>query len=72
QGDIDRQAIAGALATATHGTGAQLPCLAAELASFRLVTAEGEVLDCSPTQNADVFAGGRVALGLLGVLSEVT
>jgi FAD-linked oxidoreductase len=72
QGDIDRQSIAGALSTATHGTGITLPCLAAELTSFRLATAEGQVLVCSPTENAEIFAAGRVSLGLLGVLSEVT
>jgi FAD-linked oxidoreductase len=72
QGDIDRQSIAGALSTATHGTGITLPCIAAELTSFRLVTADGQVLTCSSSENAELFAAGRVSLGLLGVLSEVT
>jgi FAD-linked oxidoreductase len=72
QGDIDRQSIAGALATGTHGTGKTLPCIAAEVTAFRLVTADGGVLTCSPQENAEVFAAGRVSLGLLGVLSEVT
>ena len=34
---------------------------------FRLVTADGEVLNCSPHENVEVFYGGRVNLGLLGV-----
>jgi FAD-linked oxidoreductase len=72
QGDIDRQSIAGALSTATHGTGKDLPCLAAELTAFRLVTADGEVLTCSPHENSEIFYAGRVSLGLFGVLSEVT
>jgi FAD-linked oxidoreductase len=72
QGDIDRQSIAGALSTATHGTGKDLPCLAAEIVSFRLVTADGDVLTCSPHENVEVFQAGRVGLGLFGVFSEVT
>lgn len=72
QGDIDRQSLAGALSTGTHGTGLDLPCLSAEVASFRIVTGRGEVLNCSPTENADVFAGGRVSFGALGILTEVT
>jgi FAD-linked oxidoreductase len=72
QGDIDRQSIAGALSTATHGTGKDLPCLAAEMVGFRLVTAGGDILNCTPHENIDVFYGGRVSLGLFGVLSEVT
>jgi len=72
QGDIDRQTIGGALATGTHGTGPTLGSLSAELAGFRLVTSEGEVLDCSRTSNPDVWAAGCVSLGSLGVMSEVT
>jgi FAD/FMN-containing dehydrogenase len=43
QGDIDRQAIAGALATGTHGTGATLGSLSTQALGFSLVMADGEV-----------------------------
>lgn len=72
QGDIDRQAIAGAVGTGTHGTGPSLGSLSSEVTGFRLVTANGEVLDCSPTSNADVWQAGRVSFGSLGVMSEIT
>ncbi|MBS0392967.1 MAG: oxidoreductase, partial [Proteobacteria bacterium] len=39
---------------------------------FRLVTARGDVLDCSPTSHADVFAAARVGLGAFGVITRVT
>src|SRR6185503_4258911 len=72
QGDIDRQAIAGAVGTGTHGTGPTLGSLSAEVAGFRLVTANGDVLDCSANSNADVWSAGRVSFGSLGVMSEIT
>jgi FAD-linked oxidoreductase len=72
QGDIDRQAIAGAVSTGTHGTGPTLGSLSSEVQGFRLVTARGEVITCSPTENAEVWEGGRTSLGVLGVFSEIT
>jgi len=71
-GDIDRQTVAGALSTGTHGTGARFGGLATQLRGFELVLADGTLLRCSATENADVFAGGRIGLGALGVLSTVT
>lgn len=72
QGDIDRQSLAGAIATGTHGTGIGLGCLSSLVTHFDLMTAEGEVLSCSQTQNVDIFAAGRVALGSLGILLKIT
>ncbi|MGY1805533.1 D-arabinono-1,4-lactone oxidase [Blastococcus sp. SYSU D00922] len=71
-GDIDRQTVSGALSTSTHGTGARFGGLATQLRGFELVLADGSLLRCSATENADVFAAGRIGLGALGVLSTVT
>jgi FAD-linked oxidoreductase len=71
-GDIDRQTVAGAVSTGTHGTGAGFGGLATQVRGFELVLADGSLLRCSPTEHADVFAAGRVGLGALGVLSTVT
>jgi FAD-linked oxidoreductase len=71
-GDIDRQTLAGVVGTGTHGTGRSLRCFSAEVAGFRLLLASGEVLHCSESENADVFAAGRTSLGALGVMTEIT
>lgn len=71
-GDIDRQTIAGAISTGTHGSGGVMASLAAQVAALELVTGTGEVLHASETQNPDVFAVARVGLGALGVITAVT
>lgn len=71
-GDIDRQSVAGVLATATHGTGLELPCIAGGATALRLVTADGEALECSETENTDLFRAAAVSLGMLGVVTQVT
>ena len=71
QGDIDRQSLAGAIATGTHGTGLELPCLSALVKGFELLTAQGELIQCSAEQNSEIFQAGRVSLGSLGVLTHV-
>jgi FAD-linked oxidoreductase len=71
-GDIDRQTLAGVVSTGTHGTGRTLKNFSAEVAGFRLVLASGEVVRCSPDENAEIFEGGRASLGTFGVLIEIT
>jgi L-gulonolactone oxidase len=71
-GDVDRQTVAGALSTGTHGTGAAFGGLATQLRACELVLADGALLRCSPTEHAEVFSAARVGLGALGVLSTVT
>jgi L-gulonolactone oxidase len=71
-GDIDRQSIAGAIATATHGTGATFGGLATFVRALELVTADGEVLRCSATEDPEIFHAARVGLGALGVVTKVT
>ena len=71
-GDIDRQTLAGVVGTGTHGTGRTLGSLSSAVAGFRIILADGSVLSCSPTENAEIFAAGRVAMGTLGVMTEIT
>lgn len=70
--DIDEQSLAGAIATATHGTGAQLTCMSNQVVGLQLVLANGELLECNAKQNTEVFKAAQVNLGALGVVSQVT
>jgi L-gulonolactone oxidase len=72
QGDIDAQTLAGATATATHGTGVTFQNLSAGIAALRLVTAAGDVLELSPESDPDAFLAARVGVGALGVVSAIT
>lgn len=67
QGDVNPQALAGAIATGTHGTGEALGSLSTQACGFRLMTAEGQVVDCGPDLNADLYQAQRLSLGLFGV-----
>ena len=71
-GDIDRQTVAGALATGTHGTGARFGGLATQVRGLELVTPAGEVLACDADRHPEIFAAARVGLGALGVVTRVT
>lgn len=70
--DIDMQSLAGAISTATHGTGAALPALHADVTAMRLVTPQGDVMDWQQERDADQMAAARVSLGSLGVITQVT
>lgn len=72
QGDIDTQAFAGAIATGTHGSGKGLGSLSSTLCATRVVDGRGEVHDLSAEANPDIFPAFQVALGLLGVMTQVT
>jgi L-gulono-1,4-lactone dehydrogenase len=72
QGDIDAQSLAGALATATHGTGASFQNLSARVVGMRLVTGTGEVVDLTEDADPDGLRAARVSIGALGVASTVT
>ncbi|OTG67313.1 D-arabinono-1,4-lactone oxidase [Acinetobacter silvestris] len=71
QGDIDQQSLAGAVSTGTHGTGEGLYCISGYVEDFELLTASGELLQCSRTEHPEIFAAGRVALGSLGILTKI-
>ena len=70
-GDIDRQTLAGAISTATHGTGAEFRNLSAQVEALELVLADGSLLEVSeqtrPGRLSSSPGGARGAGGdLLG------
>ncbi|MCR8897836.1 FAD-binding protein [Gordonia sp. GONU] len=69
-GDVDRQTIAGAISTGTHGTGLGFGGISTQIAGVKLVNGRGEIVTVGP-DDPDLPA---VALGLgaLGVLVEIT
>ena len=71
-GDIAYQTIAGATSTGTHGTGAALRGLAAQIVAMRIVTADGSVIACDADNEPEVFRCARVGIGALGIVSTVT
>jgi alditol oxidase len=64
--------IAGACATATHGSGVRNGSLASAVSVIELVKAGGEVVTLSREKDRDLFAGAVVHLGSLGVVTKVT
>jgi len=69
--DIDRQTLAGAISTATHGTGLGLNTLSAYVTGLRLVTPTGKVLELDAAKEPSLFAAAQVSLGALGFVTEV-
>jgi FAD-linked oxidoreductase len=69
--DIDRQTVAGAIATGTHGTGVTLQALSSFITSLRLVTPNGSVMDIDSTEQ-DLLHAARVNVGALGIVTQVT
>ena len=69
QGDVDPQTLAGAISTATHGTGRLFRNLSSQVVGVRLVTGGGDVLDI---RDDDELRAARVGLGALGAISAVT
>src|SRR5260370_11762380 len=72
QGDIDTQAIAGALSTGTHGTGITLGCLSSQAVGMRLVQPDGSVVDIDADRDPETMAAAQISIGTLGVISTIT
>jgi len=64
--------IAGACATATHGSGINNGNLASAVAALEFIDAKGELVSLSRTQNPEIFGGAVVHLGGLGVITQLT
>ena len=72
QASLPHVTIAGACATATHGSGAKLGNLATAVAAIEFIDAEGDLVTLSREKNPDTFPGAAVSLGALGVITKLT
>jgi xylitol oxidase len=63
--------VAGAITTATHGSGVQNGNLSTQVAALEIVTADGNVVNLSK-QDGDMFFAAVVGLGAIGVITRVT
>lgn len=70
-GDIDRQSLAGALTTGTHGSGTGFGILATQVEELSLIDGLGNPHTCSRTQAPELFRAALVSMGLLGVITEL-
>lgn len=71
-GDIDTQTIAGATATATHGTGAKLQNISAALHSVEVMLADGSRVELNEQTDPDGWKAARVSIGALGIVTATT
>ncbi|MGG0754188.1 D-arabinono-1,4-lactone oxidase [Brevibacillus laterosporus] len=70
-GDINAQSIGGAISTGTHGTGIQFGSVSTQVVGLTVVTAQGDILECSETYHPELFRALQVSLGLLGIIVKV-
>lgn len=71
QGDIDVQALAGAISTGTHGTGPTLGSLSTMVRGLRLIDGRGDLIDIDDSMPA-MLRAGSLALGTIGVILSIT
>ncbi|MGQ7785881.1 D-arabinono-1,4-lactone oxidase [Nesterenkonia sp. K-15-9-6] len=75
-GDVDYQAIAGAVGTGTHGSGVRLGNLSSTVVGGELIDGRGEAVafgeDAGGDTDDPLLRAAQVSLGALGVLTRLT
>jgi L-gulonolactone oxidase len=71
-GDIDRQTLAGAIATGTHGTGIEIGSTSSQVVGLTLVDGTGEMRELDARRTPTLFPSAQIGLGALGVVTSVT
>ncbi|CAM5130781.1 unnamed protein product [Natator depressus] len=71
-GAVSEVAAAGVIGTGTHNTGIKHGILPTQVVALTLLTASGEILECSESVNAEIFQAARLHLGCLGVVLTIT
>ncbi len=70
-GSLPHISVAGAVSTGTHGSGVRNPWLGAQVRALTLVRADGELVSVSRESVGEAFDGHVLALGRLGVVTEL-
>jgi FAD-linked oxidoreductase len=70
-GDIDKQSLAGAVSTATHGTGSGFRNISSQIEAVEIATGDGSVAEID-SSDPSALGAARVSLGALGILSTIT
>jgi FAD/FMN-containing dehydrogenase len=72
QTGVDMVTLGGSISANAHGRGLLMPPLGADIEDLTLVDAQGEVLLCSRSQNAELFSLVIGGYGLFGVIYAAT
>ena len=72
QNGADKLTIGGCLAANVHGRGLKMPPFIGDVESFRLLSAKGEVVNCSRTENPELFRLAIGGYGLFGLITSAT
>jgi len=72
QAGVDKVTIGGSLSANIHGRGLAFAPFIGDIESFRLVNARGDLVQCSRSENQDLFRAVIGGYGLFGFISSVT
>ena len=72
QTGADRLTIGGALSANIHGRGLRMRPIIADVESFDLIDATGDLITCSRSKNRDLFTLAIGGYGLFGVIARAT
>lgn len=72
QSGADKLTLGGCVSANIHGRGLKMPPFVGDVESFRLVDAKGEVVNCSRTDNPQLFSLAVGGYGLFGLITSVT
>ena len=72
QGDIDTQAIAGALSTGRMAQELGLVACRPRQSGMQLVQSDGSILDIDGDRDTETMAAAQVSIGMLGVITTIT
>jgi FAD/FMN-containing dehydrogenase len=71
QTGADRMTVAGSLSANVHGRGLTMPPIVADVESFDILLASGELRRCSRAENAELFSLAIGGYGLFGIVVSV-